>query len=91
MRNPTSRPARSSVGERAYSLLAGQAPQRVLLTATAHGLAASPLTHPLEKADARMVRDPRSGLEEPQMILRLGYGLPVPPAPRRPLREVLDE
>jgi len=24
-------------------------------------------------------------------ILRLGYGLPVPPASRRPLREVLDE
>jgi len=25
------------------------------------------------------------------MILRLGYGLPVPPTPRRPDTEVLDE
>jgi hypothetical protein len=25
------------------------------------------------------------------MILRLGYGLPVPATPRRPVAEVLDE
>lgn len=78
-------------GGRAHWLLAGQALQRVLLTATARGIATCPLTQPLETADAWLVRDPRSGREEPQMILRLGYGLPVPPTPRRPVPEVLDE
>jgi nitroreductase len=71
-------------------LRAGQALQRVLLTATLRGIAASPLTQPLETPDAWLVRDPRSGFEYPQMILRLGYGLPVPPTPRRPVSEVLD-
>ena len=71
-------------------LRAGQALQRVLLTAAARGVATTPLTQPLETADAWLVRDPRSGVEEPQMILRLGYGLPVPPTPRRPVGEVLD-
>lgn len=78
-------------GGQAHWLLAGQALQRVLLTATARGVAASPLTQPLETADAWLVRDPRSGREEPQMILRFGYGPAVPPAPRRPVPEVLDE
>jgi nitroreductase len=76
---------------RAFWLQAGQALQRVLLTATAHGIAVSPLTQPLETASAWLVRDPRTGRDVPQMILRLGYGLPVPPAPRRPVLEVLDE
>jgi hypothetical protein len=53
-------------------------------------VAVAPLTQPLETADAWQVRDPRSGIEYPQMILRLGYGLPVPRAPRRPVSEVLD-
>jgi nitroreductase len=78
-------------GGRAHWLLAGQALQRVLLTATVRGIAASPLTQPLETADAWLVRDPRSGREEPQMILRIGYGLPASPTPRRPVSEVLDE
>jgi nitroreductase len=52
--------------------------------------AASPLTQPLETADAWLVRDPRSGHEQPQMILRIGYGLPVPPTPRRPVSQVLN-
>ena len=71
-------------------LRAGQALQRVLLTATLRGIAASPLTQPLETADAWLVRDPRSGFEYPQMILRVGYGLPVPHTPRRPVSELLD-
>jgi len=78
------------VGDRANWLRAGQALQRVLLTATAHGIAASPLTQPLETADSWLVRDPRSGHEQPQMILRIGYGLPVPPSPRRPVSQVLN-
>jgi nitroreductase len=78
-------------GERADWLRAGQALQRVLLTATDRGIAVTPLTQPLETADAWLVRDPRSATEQPQMILRIGYGLPVPPTPRRPVTEVLDE
>jgi hypothetical protein len=70
-------------------LRAGQALQRVLLTATLRGVAASPLTQPLETPDAWLVRDPRSGFEYPQMILRIGYGLPVPHSPRRAVTEVL--
>jgi nitroreductase len=78
-------------GGKADLLRAGQALQRVLLTATDRGIAASPLTQPLETADAWLVRDPRSESEQPQMILRIGYGLEVPPAPRRPVSEVLDD
>ncbi len=81
----------TSFGGRTQWLLAGQALQRVLLTATERGIATSPLTQPLETADAWLVRDPRSGREEPQMILRIGYGLPVSRAPRRPVPDVLDE
>ncbi len=72
-------------------LRAGQALERVLLTATARGISACPLTQPLETGEAWLVRDPRSRTEQPQMILRIGYGLPVQPSPRRPVSEVLDE
>ena len=71
-------------------LRGGQALQRVLLTATCRDIAVSPLTQPLETADAWLVRDPGSGFEYPQMILRIGYGLPVPRTPRRPVSELLD-
>ena len=76
---------------RADWVRAGQALQRALLTATLRGIAASPLTQPLETADAWQVRDPHVGGETPQMILRLGYGLPVPGTPRRPVTDVLDK
>ena len=77
---------------RADWLRAGQALQRALLTATLRGVAASPLTQPLETPDAWLVRDPGSSFEFPQMILRIGYGLPLPPgAPRRPISEILHE
>ncbi len=75
---------------RADWLRAGQALERVWLTATARGVAVGPITQPLETADAWLVRDPRSGIEHPQMILRLGYGLPVPRTRRRPVSDVLD-
>jgi nitroreductase len=70
---------------------AGQALQRVLLTATLRGIAAGILTQPLETHDAWLVRDPGAGTGWPQLILRLGYGLPVPATPRRPVRDVLIE
>jgi len=71
-------------------LRAGQALERAWLTATLRRVAVDPLTQPLETPDAWLVRDPRSGIEYPQMIIRLGYGLPVPRAPRRPVSDVLD-
>jgi nitroreductase len=72
-------------------LTAGQALQRVWLTATCRGLSACPLTQPLETADAWQVRQPRSGQGQPQMILRVGYGLPIPPgSPRRPVSDIID-
>lgn len=77
-------------GRRADWLRAGQALERAWLTATARGLEVSPLTHPLETADAWLVPDLRSGVEYPQMILRFGYGLPVPRTPRRSVPDVLD-
>jgi nitroreductase len=72
-------------------LRAGQALQRVLLTATAAGIATCPLSQPLETSDAWLVRDSRSGIEQPQMIVRIGYATPVPPTPRRPIGDILDE
>lgn len=70
-------------------LRAGQALQRTLLTATVRGIATSPLTQPLETRDAWLVRDP-AGDGWPQLILRIGYGLPVPASPRRPVDDVLE-
>ncbi|MET8471898.1 nitroreductase [Streptomyces sp. NPDC006422] len=71
-------------------LRAGQAMERVLLVATAHGLAASVTSHALEWADLRgLARDPQSDLGQVQMVLRLGYGPTGPLTPRRPVREIL--
>ncbi|MEV0353667.1 hypothetical protein AB0H88_48630 [Nonomuraea sp. NPDC050680] len=69
-------------------LVAGQALQRVLLTATAHGVSASMFSQPLDLEDDRFGgrRDGAHG--QVQMLLRLGYGPPVPAVSRRPLYEV---
>ncbi|HET8658117.1 MAG TPA: nitroreductase family protein [Micromonosporaceae bacterium] len=68
---------------------AGQAMERVLLTATVRGLSNTPMTQPLELADLRrLVLDPARG-HVAQAILRLGYGPPCPPSPRRPVEAVL--
>jgi len=73
-------------------LTAGQALERAWLTATTRGISACPLTQAMETGAAWLVRDPRSdGSEQPQMILRIGYGLPSPPnTPRRPVTSVAD-
>jgi nitroreductase len=68
---------------------AGQALQRVLLTATVRGLAAQPMTQPLEIPSLRhLVNNVHSG-QYAQMLLRIGYGAPVPRAARRPIDNVL--
>ncbi len=88
--NPQLAVLSTPAGSRQDWMHAGQALQRVLLTATSRGVAVAPLTQPLETSDAWLVRDPREGAEQPQLILRVGYGLPVPQTPRRPVTEVLD-
>ena len=71
-------------------LAAGQALERVWLTATSRGISVSPLTQPLETAAAWLVRDARwsrAPADDPAHRLRAAAG---PGAPRRPLGEVLD-
>lgn len=72
-------------------LRAGQAMQRMLLTAQTYGLSASFLNQPLE---LNLYRDRfrqligRPGI--PQLIMRIGYGPLAPATPRRPLEDVVD-
>ncbi len=73
-------------------ICAGQALQRLLLTATQHGLQASFLNQPIEVASLRSkLRQAtgRSGFA--QVLLRLGHAEnAVPATPRRPLDEVIE-
>ncbi|MEV3985985.1 hypothetical protein [Nonomuraea sp. NPDC049758] len=71
-------------------LRAGQALQRVLLTATAHGVAASMFSQPLDLRPPQHRGDRPGPFGHVQMLIRLGYGPPVPRVPRRPVYEVLD-
>jgi len=75
--------------ERVDWVRAGQALQRVLLEVTGAGLAASFLNQPLEHEALRgLVRSPLTGVGQSHMIMRIGYGDPVPATPRRPLSAV---
>jgi nitroreductase len=74
---------------------AGQALQRVLLTATDAGLATGILHQAVEDGELRrLLRDPQAGFGSAQVVLRLGWRAgedPVPPpVPRRPVGDVLD-
>ena len=71
--------------------IAGQAMQKVLLTATATGLATSIISQPIEVPAARdQLRRALSRSGYPQIALRFGYGTPGHPTPRRDLAEVLS-
>jgi nitroreductase len=71
-------------------LRAGQALQRVLLTATAHDVSASFLYQSIELRDMRGDAAPAWPFpEHPQMVIRLGYGKAPAASPRRPLDDVL--
>ncbi|WIY00433.1 nitroreductase family protein [Amycolatopsis mongoliensis] len=71
---------------------AGQAMQRVLLTATAAGLDASFISQPVEVPAVRTeLRSLLGGGLWPQIVLRLGRGAPVPWTPRRSLADVMLE
>jgi hypothetical protein len=71
-------------------LRAGAALQRVLLTATVRGLAATPLSQLLEVPRLRaLVADSATG-EVAQTVLRIGYPTtPTRATPRRPIEEVV--
>jgi hypothetical protein len=72
-------------------LRAGQALQRVLLTATTSGVATSFLYQPIELRD---IEQPADGWwpwpECPQIIIRLGYGPPGAGSPRREVTAILE-
>jgi nitroreductase len=73
-------------------LHAGEALDRILLTAAAEGVSASFLNQPIEEPDLRPkvrgILEASSG--HPQIVLRMGYGPQVErPTPRRPVDEVL--
>ncbi|MFD6230324.1 Acg family FMN-binding oxidoreductase [Streptomyces sp. NPDC060232] len=76
---------------RADWLRAGQAMERVLLQATADGLATSMTSQALEWRELRWtVRDPAEAMGHVQMVIRLGYGPQGAATPRRPVTEVLE-
>ena len=71
-------------------LRAGQALQRVLLTATVRGLSASFLYQSIELRDMRGEAAPPWPFgENPQMVIRFGYGKQAAATPRRALDDVL--
>ncbi len=71
---------------------AGQALQRVLLTATTLGLSASFMSQPIEVRPVRdELRRALGGTVVPQAVLRIGFGSPVPATPRRAVEDLLLE
>lgn len=69
---------------------AGQAVEKILLRARAEDIWASFVNQPIEVPGLRRALCDLLGLTDfPQIVLRMGYGLPVPPTPRRSVSEVL--
>ncbi|MFC7343584.1 Acg family FMN-binding oxidoreductase [Saccharopolyspora griseoalba] len=75
---------------RLADLQAGQALQRMLLTATSLGLVASLISQVVEVDETREeLRRLLGGRLQPQALLRLGYGSPAPATPRLQPAELL--
>ena len=73
-----------------YQVRAGQALQRVLLTATALGLTASFLSQPIEVNEQRQeLRRLLADGRHPQAVVRLGFGAPTAATPRRDTADLL--
>ncbi len=71
-------------------ITAGQALQKILLTATDAGLAASMISQPIEVPAAReQLRRSLGRTGYPQLALRIGYGTPGRATPRRDVDGVL--
>jgi nitroreductase len=80
----------STAGDTARDWLrAGQALERVLLTATARGVASTPLTQAIEIPELRDLLHGPTELDMVQSIVRFGYAGRVRQAPRRPLTDVV--
>ncbi|NJC73317.1 nitroreductase [Planosporangium thailandense] len=74
----------------ADQIQAGQALQRVWLTATDLGLAASLFSQPIEVPSVReQLRLALGRHAAPQMVMRFGYAVPAPASPRRPVTDVI--
>jgi hypothetical protein len=74
----------------AADVQAGQALERVLLTATAEGLAVSFLSHIVEVAQTREdLRRLMGSARPPHAVLRIGRGWPVPATPRREVTDLI--
>ena len=71
-------------------LRAGQALDRVLLTAQSQDVQASFLNQPIEVPELRDDVADLVGSGHPQIVLRLGYGPAARPTPRRPVHKVLS-
>ncbi|KAE8759179.1 nitroreductase [Paraburkholderia madseniana] len=72
-------------------LAAGQALERVLLTAADEGITASYLNQPIEVAPLRDTLRAALNLDGvPQLLLRIGRGRQTPHSPRRPLAEAVS-
>jgi hypothetical protein len=71
-------------------LTAGQALDRLLLTACSENLSVSYLNQAVEVPELRQrLAALTPAVTCPQVVLRIGYGPPVPPTPRRPADEVI--
>lgn len=71
-------------------LQAGQAMQRALLTMTSLGLSASFLAQVIETRETwSRLRELVGGRVYPRVVMRVGYGSPVPATPRRAPEELL--
>jgi hypothetical protein len=81
----------SHLSGRMGDLQAGQALQRILLTATADGLAVSFLSQIVEVPETReRLRHLIRATRPPHAVLRIGRGHPVPATPRRQVHDLLD-
>ena len=77
---------------RVDQIRAGQALQRVLLTATGASLSVSLVSQPIEVAPARdRLRRSLGRTGFPQIAFRIGYGSPGHPSPRRDVADVISE
>ncbi|MFG2052002.1 Acg family FMN-binding oxidoreductase [Micromonospora sp. NPDC048935] len=71
---------------------AGQALQKVLLTATDAGLVTSMISQPIEVPAARdQLRRSLGRTGYPQLAIRIGYGTPGRPTPRRDVADVVHD
>lgn len=79
-----------TVGDQPVAWLrAGEALQRTLLTACVRGVSTTLMTQPLEVPWMRAQLDDTAMGSAAQAIIRLGYGPPGAPTPRRPLEHVI--